>query len=407
MLTKLRREFVAITMALVGVVLIVALGSTLLASVSRQRGVTNSLLEYALDGQLVPQFGDSSGRQGADTALTMTVEVSADGTVRARGDSPARIPADTLYDVIVEVLSSDQDSGQSADYPIAWMRTATGDGFRIALADTYSRDAGLRAQATTDLVIVVVSMGTLYVVAWLLSGWVLRPVRETWERQRRFISDASHELKTPLAVIVANTQILDSERDLPEASRRWVKSTSEEASHMKSLVEDLLTLARADEGRSLGSGESPMREDVDLTALVEGCALEFDAVAFERGCSIECDLAPQVHLTGDPSQLGRMVRTLVDNATKYAQHGTPVRVRLAYDARHVRLTVSNAGEPIAAEDLGHLFDRFYRTDSARARQENGGFGLGLAIAKSVVEAHGGKISAASTPEGITTFTVLL
>lgn len=407
MLTKLRHEFVAITMALVGVVLVVALGSTLLASASRQRSLTRESLERALDEQFAPQFGDSSGRQGGDAALTMTVDVSADGTVLTRSDSPVQIPTDTLYDVIVEALGSDQNSGHSDDYPIAWMRADTGDGFRIALADTYSRDSGLRDQATTDLVIVTVSMGALYVVAWLLSGWVLRPVREAWERQRRFVSDASHELKTPLAVIVANTQILGSEGALPEGARRWVESTSEEASHMKSLVEDLLTLARADEGRSLGSGECPVREDVDLTALVEGCALEFDAVAFERGCSIECDLAPWVHVTGDPSQLGRMVRTLVDNATKYAQRDTPVRVRLAYDARRVRLTVSNSGEPIAAEDLEHLFDRFYRTDRARERQENGGFGLGLAIAKSIVEAQGGKISAASTPEGTTTFTVLL
>lgn len=409
MLARLRREFVAITMALVGLVLIAALGSTLVSSVTTQDAVTSALLKRALAGEgwAVAQIGDETGQQSADIMLAVTVDVTFDGSVLDRSSSPVSIPEQTLYDVIGEALSTSAAQGKSADYPIAWMRARTVEGWRIALVDTYSRDAALRSQAMTDLVVFAVAMGALFVAVSQLARWVLRPVEEAWERQRRFISDASHELKTPLAVIIANTQILSADEGLADDARRWVESTAEEAGHMKGLVEDLLTLARADEQRAEGAQGLPRSEDVDLTALVSGCALEFDAVAFERGCRIECELAPGVRTTGDPSQLGRVARTLLDNATKYARRDTAVRVALAPEGRRALLTVTNQGEPIAPEDLGRLFDRFYRTDRARERQAQGGFGLGLAIAKSIVEAHGGRIWAESDAEHGTTFSVLL
>ena len=225
-----------------------------------------------------------------------------------------------------------------------------------------------------------------------------------WEQQRRFVSDASHELKTPLAVILANTQILQGMDGLPPDAERWVSSTSDEATHMKSLVEDLLTLARADEQ---GSERAQVRKEVALSDLVERCALEFDPVAFERGCSIECSAERGLSVLGDQDQLARLVRTLVDNATKYAEGGSVVLVSLSREGRRARLQVNNRGDVIPPEDMAHLFDRFYRTDEARERKETGGFGLGLAIASSIVEAHGGKIGVVSTAEDGTTFTVSL
>lgn len=395
-------------MTLAGLILVVALGSTLLTSYTTQMARTQELLLRALsfDEGFSPQLGDTSGEKAVDSMLTITVEVSSSGDVLARSSSPVQIPTETLYDVLLEVLSSDQDFGSSSSYPISWMRTDISGGYRIALADTYSRDSSLRSQAVADLVIFAVSMLALYVVVRRLASWALKPVEEAWNQQRRFVSDASHELKTPLAVILANTQILEDDRELSGEARRWVLSTSEEASHMKVLVEDLLALARADEEVAMG-GTSQVRREVDLTSLVDSCALEFDAVAFERGCSLECHLASGVQVSGDPAQLERVVRILLDNATKYAEQGTAVRVGLARDARHACLTVSNRGEVIAPEDLSHLFERFYRTDRARKRQATGGFGLGLAIAKSLVEAHGGRISATSDAAEGTTFTVLL
>lgn len=408
MLAKLRREFVAIIMVLVGLVLLGVLGSSFASSAVTQRDLTRQALERALEGDVSGvRFGDSTGQDGPDVMLTVTLDVYWDGSAKKVSDSLLDIGDDTLEDVLNEVMASGDSLGESSTYPISWLRADAPWGWRVALADTYSRDATLRAQAKNDIVIFAASMGVVFVMAYLFSGWALKPVEKAWERQRRFVSDASHELKTPLAVILANTQILEGDQTLPDEARRWVDSTSDEAKHLQGLVEDLLTLARADEQEASGATSPTTRPGVDVTALVSGCALEFDAVAFERGCSIECDLAEGVTATSDPDQLRRVVRTLLDNATKYADAGTAVTVRLVRDGRRARLTVNNRGEVISPDALEHLFDRFYRTDDARERQKTGGFGLGLAIAKSLVEAMGGKISAASSERDGTTFTVTL
>lgn len=406
MLARLRRNFIAVAMSIAGAVLLASLGSSFFSSYTTQQALTDDLLTRALSAEswAAARIGDGDGR-GADVMLAVAVDVGFDGTVSLSSATPLTISDPALEELLAEALSSESASGKNSSYHVAWMRASTPSGWRVALADTYSRDAALRAQATMDAAIFLVAMAALLLVVRRLARWILRPVEEAWDQQRRFVSDASHELKTPLAVILANAQILETAEGVPEDARRWARSTAEEAKHMKGLVEDLLTLARADEQRA--SGERVAAERVDLSALVDGCALEFDAVAFERGCSIESSLEPGLSVVGDPSQLGRLVRTLLDNATKYAARGTEVRVALAREGRRCRLAVTNLGDVIAPEDLEHLFERFYRTDRARERQPQGGFGLGLAIARSIAEAHGGTIGATSSHEEGTTFTVLL
>ena len=406
MLRRLRRNFVAVAMSIAGAVLLASLGSSFFSSYTTQQALTEDLLSRALSAEswAAATIGEGGG-QGADVMLAVSVDVGFDGTVSLSSATPLTISDPALNELLSEALSSESASGRNPSYHVAWKRAATRSGWRVAFADTYSRDAALRAQATMDLAIFLVAMAVLLVIVTRLARWILRPVEEAWDQQRRFVSDASHELKTPLAVILANAQILETVEGVPEEARRWARSTAEEATHMKGLVEDMLTLARADEQRACGEGAGTGR--VELSTLVDGCALEFDAVAFERGCSIESRLEPGLAVTGDASQLGRLVRTLLDNATKYAAAGSAVRVSLAREGRAARLAVTNLGDPIAPEDLEHLFDRFYRTDRARGRQPQGGFGLGLAIARSIAEAHGGTISATSSAEAGTTFTVVL
>ena len=392
-------------MVLVGIVMAVALCSALVGSWSTQTAVTREMLERSLEGPI-----DSSpvmGRgEGADSGLIVTLEVNSSGVVIMRTGADVDTQTEDIDKVIEEALDSSQESGQSAENHIAWMKSTTATGFRISLCETTSRDEALMKQVSIDTVVFIASMAILYIVIRILSNWVLQPVEEAWNQQRRFVSDASHELKTPLAVICANTQILEREKGIPENAERWVKSTAEEASHMKGLVEDLLTLARADEAKA-GTAAAVKREELNLSDLVEDCALEFDAVAFERGCSIETNVTPEIYIKADKDQIARVVRTLLDNATKYATGDAPVTMTLVRDHPTARIDVNNQSAPIDPEDLAHLFDRFYRTDKARSRQETGGYGLGLAIAKSIVEAHGGKIWATSDATHGTTFSFSL
>lgn len=409
MLQKLRREFVVITMALVGFVLVVALGSTLVSSYVNQSNMVYSALAHGLkeDLDFTPHFGDPGDGDNAHGPnwLTLSADVSVDGTIIAK--SSYYIDPEVLTKIIAEVLSSTEDSGHDANLHLSWMRAQNDTGWRISIVDTQSVDSSLARQTMTDVVIVLVAMATLFLIVWVLSAWIMKPIQKSWDSQRRFVSDASHELKTPLAVILANTQILLDDPQMPRETRTWVESTNDEASHMKALVEDLLTLARTDEAQSDGAKHVLAFDDVDLSEVVDECAIEFDGVAYERGCSIESDIEPNIHIQADRTQIARAVRTLVDNATKYATKGTAVSVRLKKADKRVVLTVNNASAPMNPDDLEHIFDRFYRSDKARSREETGGFGLGLAICKGIVNAHGGSITATSTAEEGTTFTITL
>lgn len=406
MLKGLRRKFCLITLLLVGVVLVAALGSSLVSTANTQTDITRSMLEKSLDKGFAQPLALGDG-QDVDRAFVVTLDVSDAGVVLSRSGAQIEVSNAEVASVIEHAVNSDATEGHSEKLHVAWMKRQTASGFTLALCDTTSRDRAIAHQLEMDLIIFVGAMGVLTLVVRALSKWALSPVERAWDQQRRFISDASHELKTPLAVICANSQILQRDEDIPEESRRWVQSTAEEAAHMKGLVEDLLTLARADEAAAGTTAGALRHDEVDLSCVVDEAALEFDAVAFERGCSIETGIAPGVKVRGDADQLGRVARTLLDNATKYAEKGTAVDVRLFASGGHATLTVANRGPVIDPEDLEHLFDRFYRTDKARSRQKAGGYGLGLAIAKSTVEAHGGRIWATSDEGAGTVFHVTL
>ena len=313
MLQKLRREFVVITMSLVGLVLVVALGSALVSSYMNQSNMVYSALTHGLTGDLdfKPRFGDQGDGHGPNW-LTLSADVSEDGTIIAT--SSYYIDPDVLTQIIAEVLSSSQDSGHDAALHLSWMRMQNETGWRISIVDTQYVDAALARQTVTDVVIVLAAMAALFVIVWILSSWIMKPIQKSWDSQRRFVSDASHELKTPLAVILANTQILLDDKHVPPDTRTWIESTNDEATHMKALVEDLLMLARTDEAQADGAKRVLAMEDVDLSELVDECAIEFDGVAYERGCSIESDIAPGIHIQADRTQLARAVRSELTGA---------------------------------------------------------------------------------------------
>ena len=423
MIKRLRTKFVLIIMVLVGAVLAGVLGGTLISTWQSQRDITIEALERGIEGNMFdrPRWGinelverEEGGltlgkppEHGKTNLFVLTVDLDADGIVLATNDAPVVLDGAVMQQVLDEALSSDEDMGWDTSIHIAWMRAERAFGtWRVVICDTSAQDLTMRTLIVRNLVIITIAMLLLLAIAIGLSTWVLRPVEEAWEQQRRFVADASHELKTPLAVISANTQILMADDGIPRESRRWVESTRDEATHMKGLVEELLELARTDETQAGGSVMH--NERVDMSSLVESSALEFDAIAYERGTSIEEDVEEGIFCEGDPEWLERLTRILIDNACKYAQGSEPVSVRLHRDGRKCVLSVNNHGTPIDAADLPHVFDRFYRSDEARERTESGGgFGLGLAIAQGIAHAHKGEISCTSDETSGTTFTVAL
>ncbi len=413
MLRRLRVKFVTIIMALVGLVLFAVVGGSLIGTYQTYEDVVSSALDRGLEGDVFDVPSVTIGGANTDergNLLVVSLDIDESGNVIARSNQDIlSIDTDTLSEVLSQALTSTEDHGTISDYGIVWKRRELGDGTtRVAIVDNSASLYSLRRQAVNAVLSIVVGMVALFVISWFLSAWVLKPVEEAWNQQRQFVSDASHELKTPLAVILANTQILSNDESIPSESRRWIESTQDEAQHMKSLVEQLLELARTDE-RTSGGNQSVMRmEDVDLSEVVELSTLEFDAIAFENGSFIEDDIAEDLHVTGDRVWLDRLAKILVENACKYTAAGSPIKVTLSKQGRVAELRVNNHGNVMSPEDVAHAFDRFYRSDKARSRSsEQTGFGLGLAIAKGIAESHHGTIACQSDEVEGTTFCVRL
>ena len=419
MLRNLRIKFVIIITVLVGAVLIGVLGGSLYSAWQSQREIIVESLDRGIQGYIrdMPRWEDMDdmdpGARPKDTQLgrqnmfALIVDLDAQGVVVATNNAPVMLDASTMEKVLEEAIDSDQDMKVDSNLHIAWKRKplVTG-GVRVVLCDTTMPDDVLSKLLNRYLMITGLSLCLLVLISIGLSGWMIKPVEEAWQQQQQFVADASHELKTPLAVIIANTQILMADDKIANDSRRWIESTQDEATHMRNLVEELLELARTDEAG--GNAQVMQHNPVDFSDLVDSACLEYDAIAFERGTFIDEEVDEGIVVAGDTEWLERLVKILIENACKYTKGDSPVHVSLANEGKRCTLSVNNKGDVIDAEDLPHVFDRFYRTDKARTRgDETGGFGLGLAIAKGITESHKGTISCTSNEVEGTTFTVTL
>lgn len=272
--------------------------------------------------------------------------------------------------------------------------------YRIAIAST---DYIVHSVVNLVLVLLAVWVGAMLLfllISIKLSAVAARPMEEAMQREKQFVADASHDLKTPLSVILANNSIL---METPENKvgdlRRWLDSTQEAAKRMQKLIAEMLTLADVERQ------DVPLvREEVDLANIAMKADLELESVAFEKNVTLEDDLPDRCMVTGNADYLLRIVMSLLENALKYEPSGGRVSIHLTQSKKKTVLSVCNQGSRIADEDLPHVFDRFYRSDKSRTNSA-GSFGLGLAITKEMVERLGGTISVTSSQEEGTVFSV--
>ena len=348
-------------------------------------------------------------RDGGQVIPVALFSMSADGAMTALGRyNTASISQDVLEQAGQQLAGADEGFGSLSDLGLFYVKRQAGGVMYLAFADMGSA-SGWRTLAATLAVVEVAALAVFFVISLFFSRWALRPVARAWTQQRRFVADASHDLKTPLTVILANTSIALEHPERSVASQsQWLESTQHEAEAMQGLVGDLLALAKMDEEEAAAqSGAArPAFEEVDLSDVLEGEVLQFESVAFERGVKLESQVEPGIKLRGNEQRLRRLAGTLIDNACKYVDDGGAVNVSLSRSGKQARLAVRNTGAPISPEDLPHVFDRFYRADKARTGGA-GGHGLGLAIARAIAEEHGGTLTASSTQAEGTVFTVTL
>lgn len=326
---------------------------------------------------------------------------SGDQVISLQATPGVEVTQETAQAVVEEALALPNNRGSLPGQDLSYLRREENDRRFISFADNSSIGGDLQRQVLISLLMGAAALLAFYLISRFLARASVAPIEKAWDQQRQFVADASHELKTPITVILANADIVLAHPDAPVRDQaKWLTYIQDEAGRMKSLVDDLLFLAKSD------AAKAPLHPtQIRLSEVVTGSILPFESVAFESGVDLRENVQPGLTVQGDEGQLRRLVVILLDNAVKYAGERGAVTVTLDKFQDRPRLNVHNTGPAIPPEHLPHLFERFYRADAARDRAQ-GGYGLGLSIAKSITEAHGGKLSVKSTAEAGTDFTVV-
>ncbi len=394
-LQRLKAHMVRINMMLLTGVLIGVIAILLLLLGAQNRRTAEDALGRMLSARIQGGPGQRPLFGG------VLIEYDAEGAT-LRKTNPPELSGETVERMKALALAQNKQSGEVIfnDYAFAYEIRAAGPAHKIAFVDISPQ-----REMMQNALLICLGAGSLSLLAlWGLSRYLadraVQPVQQAFERQKTFVADASHELKTPLAILNANLSLMKESlpEDAPE--RRYLRVMEEQETRMVNLIADMLELARLDEACN-----HTVYAKTDLSALVEGQLLSFDALLYEQGLALVTSIDPDISIEGDVLSLEKLLGILLDNACRHTPRGGTVTVSLQND-RGIVLTVENTGSGIEPEHLLHLFDRFYRVDSARAR-DSGGYGLGLAIAQAIAVAHGGEIRAESEVGRYTRFTVRL
>lgn len=395
MFQKLKRKFILVNMALL--TLVFALIFTIIAVLTVTAGhrQTQELLHKATF------FGSErppAARQRPPITGALMAEFNSSGEL-VRIIAPPQLDTELANKAATQALSQALPEGHVVleEYDFAYVARTTPEGTYLAMMDQQNQKYWIR---NSILILMGVSLGSLLLLLALsifFANRAVRPIKTAFEKQEAFIADASHELKTPLAILNTNLAVVEQNPgETVESQQKWLSVINSQTDRMAGLINDMLTLA------SLGtSGAKSVR--VEFSSLLTGCLLSFEAMAFESELELQSEIAEQITVLGDFDKLTRLADILLDNAVKHTPCDGSITVTLCREKGHALFTVKNTGACIPAQDLPHVFDRFYRVDSSRAR-ETGGYGLGLAIAKAIVEEAHGKISVTSGQDG-TAFTV--
>ena len=313
----------------------------------------------------------------------------------------AQIDEELLLDLVANALQQKENMGVLAGEDLRFYRKAKIGGWRLVYLDMTMENNMIRNLSGNMLLIGLGSFVGIFFLSMGLAYWITKPVERAWNQQRQFVADASHELKTPLTVILSNTDMLLNQcTEADEHSEKRLGNIRAESIRMKGLVEDMLDLARSDAGR-LKQQLAP----VSVSDTVMDAVLLFEALVFERQKELQYQIEENLSVLGSGDRLKQLTEILLDNAMKYSPEQGCIWVKLERNsAKTLRLMVANTGDTMTPEQCRRIFERFYRTDPAR--QNNGGYGLGLSIASSIVTEMGGKIWCESR-NGINSFFVQL
>lgn len=393
MIRKLRIKLIVVSMGSLLVVLLLIVGSINALNYAQVIDRADLVLDVLEDNEgLLPKLDDLLDQDGDQLYTSpevpyesryFTVLLTEDGAALSTNTTQiAAVDQQEAIRLAQKVLEeTDGDRGFVDDYRFTIQEGA--DQVRISFLDCGRWLDTCRSFLLTSILASVFGLLAVFILITLLSSRIVKPVSDSYEKQKRFITDAGHEIKTPLAIIDADASLLE----LEAGPSQWLEDIQLQVKRLTGLTNDLIYLAQLEEDRS-----QVVMLDFPFSDLVEELVHSFQAPACRQGKSIVSAVEPLVSVHGDQKMLGQLVSILLDNAVKYTEPGGEIGVRLEKQGRTVHLTVSNPTQDVSRHDLAHLFDRFYRTDRSRNSQ-TGGYGIGLSIASAAVAAHKGRIAA--------------
>ncbi|MBS6196255.1 MAG: HAMP domain-containing histidine kinase [Clostridiales bacterium] len=387
MLKRLRAKFIVINMSIVTLMLCIILVMVYQFTKANLETASLRTMQNIAEHPLRPGLPQEPGE---DVRLPYFVlYVGNQGELTTSGGYYDLTDNEFLKTLVDTIRSSSENFGVLEEYNLRYYRVHTPLNQFFVFADISSEIAALRSLLENCLLIGGVSFLIFLGISIFLAKWAVKPVDQAWQQQRQFVADVSHELKTPLTVIMTNAELIQNPEFDGESRTRFSRSILTMSHQMKGLIEQMLALARTEQPQS-----HVVYASVDFGKLVSDALLPFEPVFFEKGLTLTSQIQPGLTITGDEALLRQLLEILLDNAQKYAKDKGSTWVHLEKRRKgHCLLTVANEGKAIPQEELQHIFKRFYRTDKARSR--NGSFGIGLSIAENIVEQHKGKIWAES------------
>ncbi|MBQ7377829.1 MAG: HAMP domain-containing histidine kinase [Clostridia bacterium] len=403
MIKKLRRKFIEVTMISVFIVLFVMMFAINLASFRSLNEQIDNRLAFLCDiggkeAELGPEVIDILKKHELSSESVFDMRYFTVFFSEDEGESYAQFGRDDPVreeDAISMALAV--KDGEQSDFYEGYKYTVTvRDGGELYIFLDCSRELNsFYTFLTSSFIISMISLLLVFVLVCFFARVVMSPIAETYRKQRRFITDAGHELKTPLTIIRADAEVIEMENGESE----WTESIKKQTERLTELTEKLVLLSRMEESE----GKLPMAE-LCLSELLTEAAESFHPVANARGIAFTAEIAPEVHMLGDAASLSRLIALLLDNAFKYTDG--EVCLALTESGRTRRITVKNTVSEIEVGNHDQLFERFYRADASR-NSEQGGHGIGLAVAAAIVRTHKGKITARSEDGRSLTVSVLL
>ncbi len=410
MIRKLRKKFIAAAIVAVFLVLLVLIGSINALSYRSLVSDADSTLQILAENKgsfprqmfrekdrpseiQTPTGGENSGlfseRRGGNRELAyqsrfFTAWFSDDKLSRINLDSLASLTEEEAAALAESVYASGREKGFADEY--RYCRGACDGETMLVFLNCQRELATFHGFLYASIGISLAGTLAVFLLLLLFSGRIVRPIAESYEKQKQFITDAGHELKTPITIIRADADVLASELD---GENEWIADIRKQTGRLAELTEDMIYLSKMEE-------EAPalQMQDFSLSELVDETARSFQSLALAKGKRFSASVAPDLQVKGDEKALAKLVSILLDNAMKYSPENGTVDLALERAGRNARLTVRNSTPPMEKGNADRLFERFTREDRSR-NSESGGFGLGLAIAKAVTEAHKGMIHAES------------